>query len=145
MSAVLDNSKDVGLKSDDLKLRLIERFPDSKLQLATASSVASLEALYPDIPDDYVRFLLEVGYGSIGQCRFMIYSGPVKPRDIYDEETAESLKGLLLIGDDFSGYCVGYATESGWTIGEVNQNGVFRPLRNISSFSKFVENRFLKS
>jgi hypothetical protein len=51
---------------------------------------------------------------------------------------------VLLIGDDFSGYCVGYDTGSNWAFGGVDSNGEFGELSGTGSFTEFVEDWFLR-
>jgi hypothetical protein len=55
----------------------------------------------------------------------------------------------VLVGDDFSGDCVGYDTKSGWTIGEIDHtSGRFHALDGVTSdgvtsFVWMIEERFL--
>lgn len=63
---------------------------------------------YPDLPEDYLDFLTQVGCGSIGNSQYMVYGGPMTPSEIWDEAKAATLKDVVLVGDDlgfgFDGY-----------------------------------------
>jgi hypothetical protein len=90
-------------------------FPNHHLEPIGESEVVAIRQRYPDVPEDYLSFLRQVGYGSLGGT-FMIYSGPVEPDEIFDPRTAADLPGLLFFGDDFSGRVVGFDTRHGWRL-----------------------------
>ncbi|HEX8916540.1 MAG TPA: hypothetical protein VF796_29585 [Humisphaera sp.] len=122
-----------------LKHRLLERYPKSRFTPLPGDKADALRARYPGVPEDYVQFLTEIGYGRIGGGRLSVYSGPVEADDIYDEQTAAALAGVLLVGDDFTGYCVGYATGLGWVWGGVDDACTFSPMEGIGTFVAFIE------
>lgn len=96
-----------------------------------------------NIPQDYIEFLRDIGYGDIGDGYYMIYSGLIKSDDIFDEETAEELKDILFFGDDFNGYCTGFLTTKNWKLVEVN--GSINELEvSFESFIKRKLNSFIK-
>jgi hypothetical protein len=123
----------------DRKARIRRDFPDSRLTPLTSAKAAALKVRHHDVPEDYLQFLTGVGYGRIGEMRLSIYSGPCEPSDIYDAETASHLPGVLLVADDFQGYCYGYDTTSAWTFGEVNERGKFSPIDRVGSFVEFID------
>src|SRR5687767_8607133 len=71
---------------------------------------------FPGIPEDYLSFLLEVGWGDLKW--FRLYSGPIQPKSVYGD-LAENMEGLILIGDDFQGYCFGFDVEDGYQMVEI--------------------------
>jgi hypothetical protein len=77
--------------------------------------LAKLCAQFPDVPEHYLDFLRHVGSGSLGD-NFMIYSGPVGPEDIFDDETAAGLVGIVFFGDNFAGDIIGFDTLGGWRL-----------------------------
>ncbi|WP_010243295.1 hypothetical protein [Acetivibrio cellulolyticus] len=94
----------------------------------------------PGVPIDYIDFLQEIGFGDIGNdAYFMFYSGLIPAKDIYGEENIDELRNILLLGDDFSGYCVGFMTSEDWALVEVDEG------RNIEklnlSFEKFAREK----
>ncbi len=90
------------------------------------------------LPRDWLDFLVEVGAGTVGPVpgAFKIYPGLVEADDIYDDVTA-ALSDLLLFGDDFQGYCVGFERSEDWRVVEVSPIGAaIEPLA--SSFEEYV-------
>jgi hypothetical protein len=93
------------------KTDLIDEF-----QLVTADQLASLRKDFSGIPEDYVDFLGEIGWGTFGDGLFGIYEGPISPEDIYDPITAARFRTLWLIGDDYSGYNIAFDAMRAWSI-----------------------------
>ena len=94
------------------------------------------------VPIDYIGFLQEIGFGDISNDGyFMFYSGLIPANDIYGEENIDELRNILLLGDDFSGYCVGFMTNEDWALVEVDEG------RNIEklnlSFEMFAREKIL--
>ena len=75
------------------------------------------------IPQDYIDFLREVGYGTVNNTIFNFYSGLVEVDEIlghlYDEDSHPELKDVLLFGDNFSGDAVGFLVTDNWAIVEI--------------------------
>jgi hypothetical protein len=90
-------------------------FPNSRLEPVAEPKLAAIRKQYPDVPEHYLAFLRNVGYGSLGDT-FMIYSGPVESGEIFDPQTAAGLDGLLFFGDNFAGWVVGFDTRRGWRL-----------------------------
>jgi hypothetical protein len=127
-----------------MKARLLKVRPASRLETLSTAEIDRIRSSFPGIPEDYLEFLGVVGYGRIGLSDFMVYSGPVHPDEIYDPPTAESLGGIVLVGDNFSGDCVGYDTKSDWGIGEIDSSNEFQALYGgITTFIEMVADRFL--
>lgn len=79
----------------------------------------TLFAMWPDLPADYLAYLREAGPGPTANGR-MIYGGPVSPQEIYGDDLAQP--DVVLLGDDFAGYCLGYDLASS-RYGEVAPDG----------------------
>ena len=73
--------------------------------------LTELRERYPQVPDQFIEFLANVGFGEIGDCRYMIYNGVAEPYMVYGE--TEGLERLLLFGDDFSGWNAGFDKVTG--------------------------------
>jgi hypothetical protein len=101
-----------------LKLRLA-RIPNL-IQISPQDAV-QLKSAFPGLPDDYVKFLETTGFGNLQELQ--IYSGPVKPTDIFGGGAAGAMAKVLLFGDDFQGYCFGFKTDHGFTLVEVDPRG----------------------
>ncbi|MBU2708935.1 hypothetical protein KCM76_23270 [Zooshikella marina] len=88
---------------------------DSNLTKATDEEIYKNLRDFPGLPEEYLALLKEIGYGSYGQMGFSIYGGPIDPDEIFDSETAKELEGYVLVGDDYSGWMIGYQrTENGY-------------------------------
>lgn len=69
-------------------------------------------------PGDYLAFLSQIGFGELGNGQFMLYSGPISIDEIYGHVDGY-LEHILLLGDDFQGFNVGYDSKT-WKVVEVD-------------------------
>ena len=96
--------------------------------------VNKLKRVFPHLPADYWRYLLQFGPGE-APGGWMIYSGPVPPQDIYGDECA--LESMVIVGDDTQGYCLGFELNEG-RLGEVSDSGEWEPWGSGDTFWRFV-------
>lgn len=94
-------------------------FPKSRLERISELQAAVIHDKYPDAPQHYSDFLLRIGWGSLGDGNYAIYSTLFEPSEIFDEETALDLEGILFVGDDYSGWVLGFDTRHNWQLVEV--------------------------
>ena len=127
-----------------LRKYLVDRYPESTLQLMTDDRKTALLAEYPKLPSDYVQFLCEVGFGAIGDGRYSVYGGPVEPSFVFDQVTADGLRDVVLIGDDFAGGQEAFQFQNEGTIfGSIDSlSGRFEPDGD-GTFSNFIERWFV--
>jgi hypothetical protein len=99
---------------------------------------------HPGLPDDYVSFLEDVGWGDVADGRYMFYSSLVGP-DTFGWE-GEALQQILFFGDDFAGQHGGFFTATNpWvvvTVDSANPNDMTSlnyHLDKRHSFTQFVE------
>lgn len=106
-------------------------------------AAAGLRKQYPGIPDDYVAYLREVGWGGFLQCQFMVYSGPGTPDEILGEGVFDWLKPsthVLCFGDNFSGDLVGFLPDKKWAVVELwHDAGRVHPVKQ--SFGQYIRSR----
>ena len=95
-----------------LAMRISEAFPGSQLCPLSEEQIVALQSNYENLPIDYLAFLTSVGWGNIGECRLMLYSGPVSAGEILDAYSFPALNQVMLIGDDFNGGHIGYDTST---------------------------------
>lgn len=86
----------------------------------SAKEVDAIRSRHPGVPEDYLHFLEAAGHGDLGNVQ--IYSGPVAATSIYPDAD-EHLLEILMIGDDFQGYCFGFGPTDGWSIVAVSPRG----------------------
>lgn len=105
----------------------------NKVQLKKAEA-DSLKAEHPELPDDYLDYLQNVGWGESESGR-MIYSSPVSPSHIYGGRLEGSR--VLLLGDDTQGYCFGFHSESlGYE--ELSSAGTWEPWPDHLTFGDYA-------
>lgn len=86
-----------------LRDHILKSYPKSRLELLDPDKSQALLSQTPWLPPSYLEFLTKIGFGTIGDGRYSIYSGPIQPDFIFDEETAQNLDSVVLIGNDFAG------------------------------------------
>jgi hypothetical protein len=89
-------------------------FPALRLEPVAEPELTPIRRQYPGVPEHYLAFLRQVGYGSLGGA-FMVYSGPVEPDEIFATRE-ESLAGIVFFGDTFGGTILGFDTRHGWRL-----------------------------
>lgn len=111
-----------------------------KLEKVESSEAEKLKSIYPNLPEDYLSFLEEVGNGEIGNAAYMIYNGVLSPDEIYDETMAKSLSDILIFGDDMQGFCSGFDVEHGWLVVEIDPSDMsYR--KTFDCFSDFIRDK----
>jgi hypothetical protein len=91
--------------------------------MLTEQEAALLTSEYRMLPGDYLSYLVLEGWGKTRNGK-MLYSGPICPEDVYS--TSRAPVGLLVLGDDFSGYCFAYDPAAG-VYGELDAEGCWEP------------------
>jgi hypothetical protein len=104
------------------------------LERLTNLEIEKLLDEFPSLPLQYLDFLKSVGYGDLEELR--LYSGPVRPSDIYSKPQGE-LSSIILFGDDFQGYCFGFDTSKDYSVVEVDPRGNPR-LRKENDFLSLI-------
>ena len=107
---------------------------DEPTEKVSDRAVAALRAAHPSLPDDYLAYLAAIGFGSLGDSSFMIYSGPISTEDVYGQ-VPEGMQDVVLIGDDFAGYTVGIDLRDNAII-EADPRG--KPLPIAPDFEAFI-------
>lgn len=86
------------------------------------TQLGELAAANPRLPVEYFNYLRDIGWGKAASGR-MVYSGPIPPQDIYGATFSRT--DIVLLGDDFQGYCLGYDLTTD-TYGEVTPDGIWQ-------------------
>ena len=94
----------------------------------------TLRERYLGIPEDYLQFLLELGWGEVGNENYMMYSGLIDAEEIYPG--VGGLAGILLFGDDFCGICAGFDVRT-WRVVEIDVE-CQRPVDIAADFRTFI-------
>lgn len=85
-----------------------------------ATEVDELKRQYPEIPEDYLAFLAEVGFGDLGELQ--LHSGPSSAGSLYSP-LPKHLEQVIVFGDDKQGYCFGFDRANNYRLVEVSPNG----------------------
>jgi len=136
------NSPQLGGGSAVARYRdIIASYPRERLgqlDLLNQEQLRNIRQGWPSLPGDYVDFLEEVGYGSLGDGCYMIYGGPIYAREVYSGQN-DRLGAIVLAGDDFQGYGLGFDPDSSWALVEVDPNGGLQHLNQ--TFEDFVRKK----
>lgn len=91
----------------------------NKREKLTDTEIEKIRKQYQDIPQDYLEYLREIGYGTLRECQFMVYEGLETIEDIlgYEVEGLENKK-FLIFGDNYSGDFSGFLIEEEWKVAE---------------------------
>lgn len=105
--------------------------PYDKLQQLAAKSIVGA-------PEDYMSFLFTIGFGEFGDGQFMLYSALVSADEIYGK-SEDYLQQILLLGDDFQGFNVGYDSQT-WEVIEIDSTDM--SIRVIAlTFQEFIRSK----
>lgn len=111
-----------------------------KLEKVRPEEIKTLRKDQPEIPEDFFSFLEEIGSGELGYSEYSIYNGCLRPDEVYDENTAEELKDILIFGDDMQGYCSGFNARDGWTVVEIDPTDMSYE-KTHNTFSEFIRDK----
>lgn len=109
----------------------------------SAAKAQTLREQHPDIPEDYLDYLQEIGWGSLRDCQFMVYDELFDPKMIFDAETVASFKKrILLFGDNFSGDPAGFLPDENWKVIEILHEDleIYDPKQ---TFAEFIREKML--
>ncbi len=90
------------------------------LSLVSSTEIREMRDSEPGLPEDYLQFLEQLGYGCFDGLS--IYSGPSPSHEIYPNFQGDPLN-VMLIGDDMQGYCFGFDKSRGFALIEVDPRG----------------------
>ncbi len=92
--------------------------PIDNLISLEVGKISRIRAGHEGVPEDYLAFLWEIGFGELGDAAYMLYDGPIKPEEIYGRLTP-GLAKILLFGDDFQGFNAGFRVTD-WAVVEID-------------------------
>ena len=102
------------------------------MKLLTRNQIESIKENYPLIPDEYLSWITDNGWGE-DESGYMIYSSPAYSTEIFGTDCPENIKSVVLVGDDMAGYSIGYKVISdkaqlvgidscGWDVEEIQKS-----------------------
>jgi hypothetical protein len=71
------------------------------------NEIEKIKSEHKNIPDEYLDYLKEIGWGSFRQCQFMIFGAPLELDDL-GVETDIDETGIIFFGDNFGGDLSGF-------------------------------------
>ncbi|AXI03679.1 SMI1/KNR4 family protein [Aquirhabdus parva] len=95
--------------------------PLDKLESVSNFKLARIKSTHIGIPQDYISFLEEVGYGEVGESTYMLYDGLLEPSEVYGESFL--LSNILLFGDDLQGFNTGFDVTT-WQVVEIDPTNI---------------------
>ena len=100
----------------------------------THHTIGELKQKYPFLPNDYLDYMLTVGWGESDSGR-VIYEGPIDSAEVYGPR--DDLSSIILLGDDFQGYCFGYDSDAK-CYGEVGDDGTWEPWPSFEGIAHYA-------
>src|SRR5688500_8367766 len=94
----------------------------NRRETISPQKAAALREQFPGVPEEYIAYLREVGFGSFRECQFMVYSGPGTPDDILGAGVFDWIAPgtrVLCFGDNFCGDLAGFVPDDGWALVEL--------------------------
>lgn len=82
-------------------------------------AIAQLRRRYQMLRGDYFDYLSAVGWGAT-KAGPTTYESPIEPGEVFGQ--GDEHAGILLLGDDYQGYCFGYNAETE-CYGEISDDG----------------------
>lgn len=79
-----------------------------KKQKISEKELNILKEKYPNIPDDYTRYLKNIGFGTIGEIQFNVAQSLYDLADLGLEDIYTVPENIKFFGDNFSGDFVGF-------------------------------------
>ncbi|GHU38431.1 hypothetical protein FACS1894172_21870 [Spirochaetia bacterium] len=74
----------------------------------TDEEINNIKNEHKNIPDDYLKYLQNIGFGTFRESQFMIYKNLKTLFDIGIETENDEYNKLIFFGDDFSGDLSGF-------------------------------------
>ena len=133
-----DNAIKFLASHEDPKKRRMNRRTTISLE-----EVHAIRAQHIGIPNDYIDYLTEIGWGSFRECQYMVYRCPIKPESIFGVDVTRSLKKrVVCFGDNFSGDAGCFLPDSDWAIAEIWHDDL-KLVETNKSFTTFIREQML--
>ena len=126
-------------------LRRVENPSDTTNQrkLLSAADLSSLQKRNPGIPEDYLSFLTQIGWGSFRESTYRVYSGFVLAEEILPGLKTEY--EILCFGDDFGGDPAGFIPSQNWKLVEIFHEDFHIHCDEDQTFTEFIAERLFMS
>jgi hypothetical protein len=88
----------------------------------TAPQVRKLKGKHPDVPEEFIAYLREVGAGAFRECQFTVYGFLGTPDEILGKgvlQRKDETIPVLCFGDNFSGDLSGFLPDESWAVVEL--------------------------
>jgi hypothetical protein len=124
---------------DDILYQLIKKGVRNSFERMSRDEINIIIEKHPGVPADYIEYLEEIGYGSIGDNYFMVYGGLVEASEIYDESKTEKLKDIVFWGDYYNGHSIGFSKKGEWEMVDIDGRQNIEFLN--TSFESYIKNK----
>ena len=111
-------------------------------RIITAEKIEQLKASYPNVPSDYLDYLLEVGEGSFKESQFMVYSFLGTLADFSSEHLFSRSINILIFGDNFAGDFSGFNVDNNYSVVEL-WHDCGEVYETNKSFKEYIEQQAL--
>nr|WP_275298950.1 hypothetical protein [Clostridium sp. YIM B02500] len=96
---------------------------------------------YPQIPEDYLEYLSEIGAGSLGNEFCTIFGDLCELDEFYDESLLEFLnfeERVLQFGCDHSNKALVFLVDDNWKVGEIWDDDLGTIERTGKTFYEYI-------
>ncbi len=97
--------------------RWIEAIPPDEriLTSVSRSTIDAIRRRYPGIPEDYLRYLSEVGAGEMGV--FIVEDRPMTIEEVYGVDSVREIgRQLTIVGRYVTGETIGFDPNDNWAL-----------------------------
>lgn len=126
----------------DLRDLMVQAGLSSKLKRLSEKTIRNIRNHYEGVPEDYLDYLREIGWGNIGDGCYVVYNMLMEPDFIYGEPIEDDLKEVLFFGDNFSETNSGFFPPDNWAIVEVDPTSKRLRFQNMT-FEQYIRSKVL--
>ncbi|WP_238899045.1 hypothetical protein [Clostridium sp. YIM B02500] len=109
--------------------------------LYSKKQVEEMRKEYPQIPEDYLEYLSEIGAGSLGNEFCTIFGDLCELDEFYDESLLEFLnfeERVLQFGCDHSNKALVFLVDDNWKVGEIWDDDLGTIERTGKTFYEYI-------
>ncbi len=124
---------------DQLDVQMISH--KEERELYSKKQVEELKREYPQIPEEYLEYLSEIGAGSFGNEFCTIWGDLCELDEFYDESLLEFLdfeERVLQFGCDPSGKALVFLIDENWKVGEIWDDDLGNVERTGKTFYEYI-------
>lgn len=133
-------------------LKILEKDLDKNLiqnqrKAYSKNQIEEIKEQFPNIPEEYLKYLSEVGEGSFRDEFCTVFGELIEVEDFFDESLHEYLdfeEEVLQFGCDFSGNALIFLVNENWQVGIIYHDDLGMVEKTELNFREFISERILE-